>query len=158
MAFEKPNSVAEFLWLFSTGRISISADDEQPWSRGAAASAVPPTLCSRSSSCHTETNVCRSATARGQEQQQQLGTVVAFPPARAPTGHGLTPAVSQPSVKVPCRNAKTKPGVAKELHISFVIWSVCLIFSAYILPSPFLAMPCLLLFFFPALPSLIPLT
>lgn len=144
MAFEKPNRVAESLWMFSTGRISASADAQQPCSPGPAAGAAPPILCSQPSSWHTD--VCPSATASGQEQQQQLGMAVALPPARAPTGHGLTTAVSQLSVKAPRRNAKTKSGVAKELCIC-VTWSACLIFSASISPSPFLAMPCLLLFF-----------
>lgn len=149
MAFERPNSVAESLWMLSTGRISTSADAQQPCSPSPAAGAVPPTLCSQPSSCHT--NVCPSATVSGQEQQ--LGRVVALPPSRAPPGHSLTTAVSQLGVKAPCRNAKTKPGVAKELHIC-VTWSACLIFSACISPSPFLAMPCLLLFFTLSCPSL----
>lgn len=127
----------ESLWLFSTGRCC------------AAHPVLPATLLSHRDSCLSQCHSSSSSLA--QPWHCHLPEL--------PTGHGLSTAVPQPSMKASHRNAETKPGVAQELHTS-VIWSACLIFSCLCFT---LAFPCLaLLLFFtlfcPSLPSSLYLT
>lgn len=75
----KPSSVAECLWLFSTGRISSSAGPSSP--EFLALLCHPPRA--PAILCHTGTGVCPGVTASGWQQQLSCAIPICHSPHRA---------------------------------------------------------------------------